>query len=79
MKELNPFDEQRNREDARRPRSHSRGGMDCQARRMKPSRVALDRFLALGKASIALQTLSKATRAIGRDLRTNGSECDTSS
>jgi antitoxin HicB len=39
------------------------------ARRMKTSRAALDRFLALGNASVTLQTLSRAARAIGRDLR----------
>lgn len=39
------------------------------ARRMKTSRAALDRFLAAGNASVTLQTLSRAARAIGRDLR----------
>lgn len=39
------------------------------ARRMKTSRAALDRFLAPGTASVTLQTLTKAARAIGRDLR----------
>lgn len=39
------------------------------ARRMKTSRAALDRFLAPGDASVTLQTLSRAARAIGRDLR----------
>lgn len=38
-------------------------------RRMKTSRAALDRFLAPGNASVTLQTLSRAARAIGRDLR----------
>ena len=39
------------------------------ARRMKTSRAALDRFLAPGSSSVTLQTLTKAARAIGRDLR----------
>ncbi len=39
------------------------------ARRMKTSRAALDRFLAPGNASVTLQTLSRAARAIGRGLR----------
>lgn len=39
------------------------------ARRMKTSRAALDRFLAPGNASVTLQTLSRAARAIGRALR----------
>jgi antitoxin HicB len=39
------------------------------ARRMKTSRAALDRFLAPGNASVTLQTLARAARAIGRDLR----------
>ena len=39
------------------------------ARRMRTSRAALDRFLAPGTASVTLQTLTKAARAIGRDLR----------
>jgi len=39
------------------------------ARRMKTSRAALDRFLAPGNASVTLQTLTRAARAIGRDLR----------
>ena len=39
------------------------------ARRMKTSRAALDRLLAPGNASVTLQTLARAARAIGRDLR----------
>jgi len=39
------------------------------ARRMKTSRAALDRFLTPGNASVTLQTLTRAARAIGRDLR----------
>jgi hypothetical protein len=39
------------------------------ARRMKTSRAALDRFLDPANPSVTLQTLSKAARAIGRDLR----------
>ena len=39
------------------------------ARRMKTSRAALDRFLAPGSASVTLGTLTRAARAIGRDLR----------
>jgi antitoxin HicB len=39
------------------------------ARRMKTSRAALDRFLAPGNAAVTLQTLTRAARAIGRDLR----------
>jgi antitoxin HicB len=39
------------------------------AHRMKTSRAALDRFLAPGNASVTLQTLTKAARSIGRDLR----------
>jgi TPP-dependent pyruvate/acetoin dehydrogenase alpha subunit len=39
------------------------------ARRMKTSRAALDRFLAPGNASVTLQTLTRAARAIGRDLK----------
>lgn len=39
------------------------------ARRMKTSRAALDRFLAKGNASVTLQTLARAARAIGRHLR----------
>ncbi len=39
------------------------------ARRMHTSRAALDRLLAPGNASVTLQTLTKAARAIGRDLR----------
>jgi antitoxin HicB len=39
------------------------------ARRMKTSRAALDRFLAPGNSSVTLQTLTRAARAIGRDLR----------
>jgi antitoxin HicB len=39
------------------------------APRMKTSRAALDRVLAPGNDSVTLQTLSRAARAIGRDLR----------
>ncbi len=39
------------------------------ARRMRTSRAALDRLLAPGNASVTLQTLTRAARAIGRDLR----------
>jgi predicted XRE-type DNA-binding protein len=39
------------------------------ARRMKTSRAALDRFLDPGNASVTLQTLTRAARAIGRDLK----------
>lgn len=39
------------------------------ARRMKTSRAALDRLLARGNASVTLQTLARAARAIGRELR----------
>ena len=39
------------------------------ARRMRTSRAALNRFLDPGNASLTLQTLSRAARAIGRDLR----------
>lgn len=39
------------------------------ARRMKTSRAALDRLLDPGNTSVTLQTLCKAARAIGRDLR----------
>ncbi len=39
------------------------------ARRMKTSRAALDRLLDPGNQSVTLQTLSRAARAIGRDLR----------
>lgn len=39
------------------------------ARRMNTSRAALDRLLDPGNASVTLQTLSRAARAIGRDLR----------
>jgi antitoxin HicB len=39
------------------------------ARRMKTSRAALDRFLTPGNSSVTLQTLTRAARAIGRDLR----------
>ena len=39
------------------------------ARRMDTSRAALDRLLAPGNASVTLQTLTRAARAIGRDLR----------
>ena len=39
------------------------------ARRMHTSRAALDRLLDPGNASVTLQTLSKAARSIGRDLR----------
>jgi hypothetical protein len=38
------------------------------ARRMKTSRAALDRLLAPGNPSVTLQTLTRAARAIGRDL-----------
>ncbi|HWF08942.1 MAG TPA: hypothetical protein VG297_10795 [Bryobacteraceae bacterium] len=38
------------------------------ARRMKTSRAALDRFLAPGNASVTLQTLTRAARAVGREL-----------
>ena len=39
------------------------------ARRMNTSRAALDRLLDPGNASVTLQTLCRAARAIGRDLR----------
>lgn len=39
------------------------------ARRMRTSRAALDRLLAPGNASVTLQTLARAARAVGRDLR----------
>ena len=39
------------------------------ARRMRTSRAALNRFLDPGNGSLTLQTLSRAARAIGRDLR----------
>ena len=39
------------------------------ALRMRTSRAALDRLLDPGNASVTLQTLSRAARAIGRDLR----------
>ena len=39
------------------------------ARRMNTSRTALDRLLDPGNASVTLQTLARAARAIGRDLR----------
>jgi antitoxin HicB len=39
------------------------------ARRMHTSRVALNRLLDPGNASVTLQTLCKAARAIGRELR----------
>ena len=39
------------------------------ARRMQTSRSALDRFLTPGSSSVTLQTLTRAARAIGRDLR----------
>jgi antitoxin HicB len=39
------------------------------ARRMKTSRAALDRFLAAGNSSVTLQTLTRAARAVGRELR----------
>ncbi len=39
------------------------------ARRMNTSRAALDRLLDPGNASVTLQTLCRATRAVGRDLR----------
>src|SRR6516164_8227232 len=38
------------------------------ARRMRTSRAALDRLLAPGNASVALETLGRAARAVGRDL-----------
>src|SRR6266851_3406923 len=38
------------------------------ARRMNTSRAALDRLLDPGNASVTLQTLCRAARAIGRDL-----------
>ena len=39
------------------------------AKRMNTSRAALDRLLDAGNASVTLQTLSRAARAMGRDLR----------
>ncbi|MCW5965709.1 MAG: XRE family transcriptional regulator [Bryobacterales bacterium] len=39
------------------------------AKRMNTSRAALDRLLDPGNASVTLQTLARAARAIGRDLR----------
>jgi hypothetical protein len=39
------------------------------ARRMHTSRAALDRLLTPGNASVTLQTLARAARAIGRELR----------
>jgi hypothetical protein len=39
------------------------------ALRMHTSRAALDRLLDPGNASVTLQTLCRAARAIGRDLR----------
>jgi hypothetical protein len=39
------------------------------ARRMRTTRAALNRFLDPGNASLTLQTLSRAARAIGRVLR----------
>jgi hypothetical protein len=39
------------------------------AKRMNTSRAALDRLLDPGNPSVTLQTLARAARAIGRDLR----------
>lgn len=39
------------------------------ARRMNTSRASLDRLLDPRNASVTLQTLARAARAIGRDLR----------
>jgi antitoxin HicB len=39
------------------------------ARRMNTSRAALDRLLDPGNTSVTLQTLCRAARAIGRDIR----------
>lgn len=39
------------------------------ARRMNTSRAALDRLLDPGNSSVTLQTLCRAARAVGRDLR----------
>jgi len=39
------------------------------ARRMRTSRAALGRLLTPGNASVTLQTLARAARAIGRELR----------
>lgn len=39
------------------------------ARRMNTSRASLDRLLAPGNTSVTLQTLARAAKAIGRDLR----------
>lgn len=49
-----------------------KGGEDQQGgdgRRMNTSRAALDRLLDPGNASVTLQTLCRAARAVGRDLR----------
>jgi DNA-binding Xre family transcriptional regulator len=39
------------------------------ARRMRTSRAALDRLLDPENTSVTLQTLCRAARAVGRDLR----------
>ncbi len=39
------------------------------ARRMNTSRAALNRLLDPGNTSVTLQTLTRAARAVGRDLR----------
>ena len=39
------------------------------AKRMNTSRAALDRLLDPANTSVTLQTLSRAARAVGRDLR----------
>ena len=39
------------------------------AKRMHTSRAVLDRLLTPGNASVTLQTLARAAKAIGRDLR----------
>jgi antitoxin HicB len=39
------------------------------AKRMRTSRAALDRLLDPGHAAVTLQTLTRAARAIGRELR----------
>lgn len=39
------------------------------ARRMNTSRAALNRFLDPGNASVTLQTLARAARAVGRNLK----------
>ena len=39
------------------------------ARRMKTSRAALDRLLDRSNTSVTLQTLCRAARAVGRDIR----------